>query len=191
MSFIIILIGTYSIGGFFDPVTAGISLKVGQSDGYRLHLVSGFGKGDKEIYTGEGREWKPFHWLNVEMRVEHYFPSKQWFQPYISAGVAYKDASEWVSYYEWEEDTSYYVLEEKKESYQSAVIGFGVEFNYFSELAEGVPFIENISFQIEFPTIYYKFKEEVVDHSEDYYSGRRERYSCGIGGGLGIHYNFK
>ena len=191
MNFIFFLIGTYSIGGFFDPVTSGISLKAGQSDGYRLHLVSGFGEGNKEIYTGEGNEWKPFHWLNLELKMERYFPCKQWFQPYISAGVAYRDAAEWISYYKWDEDTSYYVMEEKKENYLSGVVSVGVELHYLGGLSEGIPFIENLSFQIEFPVIYYKFKEEVIDPSEsDYYGNRKERYSYGIGGGCGIHYNF-
>ena len=190
---ILFLIGVYSIGGFFDPVTSGISLRAGQSQGYRVHFVCGFGQGEKQIYTGydyyeNQYEWKPFHWLNLELKLEHSFRTG-WFQPYITAGVAYRDAAEWVSHYEWEPDTSYYVVEERIEKYQSAVAGLGVEIGYFKELAKGVPFIENISFQIEFPVIYYKFKDEVTGPVDDN-DYNREHYHSGIGGGLGVHYNF-
>lgn len=188
---LLFLVGAYSIGGFFDPVTHGISFRVGQSTGLRAHLVGAFAEGEREVRTWYWHsEWKPFHWLNAELRLEYSLPTKGWFYPYIGVGIAYRDAVEWISYYKYERDTTYWVLEEKKENYQSAVVGFGVEFKYFAELAKGVPLIENISFLLEFPVIYYKFKYELTDpDGYDYY--HRSKRRSGIGGGLGIYYNFK
>ena len=202
---LIFLIGAYSIGGFFDPVTSGISFRAGQFMGLRVHIVGAFSEGEKQITAGswwydsigyhnnEHQEWKPCHSVNAELRLEYYFHPQGWFQPYIGVGWAYKDARNWVNYSKWEADSSYYVVAEKKENYQSAVSVLGIEINYFAELAKGTPFIEDITFVIEFPVIYYKFKEKSVIPPEDGYydennSGRTSR--SGIGGGLGIHYNF-
>ena len=168
---LVFLIGAYSIGGFFDPVTGGISLRAGGFKGFRLHLVGGFGEGENQIYNENwDYVWKPYHWINAEAKIEKSFPSKGWFQPYIGVGVAYRDAAGWTSDWVYEPDTSYYVVEEIKESYQSLVIGLGFEISYFAEMAKGIPFIEDLSFVIEFPVVYYKFKNETSD-------------SCGNGGG--------
>lgn len=195
MNFILIfLLEVCSIGGSFDPVTNGISLRIGQSTGYRLHLVAGFGKGEKDIdyYYYDDVPRKPFHWTNLEGKIEYYFRTTSWFQPYIGVGIAYRDAGEWIRDRKYEGDSTYWEMIEKKENYKSWVFGIGVEFNYFSEIAKDVPFISNLSFQIEFPVIYYKFRNEVSGYKSDYdyYDSDNKSYTYGIGGGAGIHYNF-
>ncbi|PIP12675.1 MAG: hypothetical protein COT45_06100 [bacterium (Candidatus Stahlbacteria) CG08_land_8_20_14_0_20_40_26] len=191
LSILIFLIETCSLGGFFDPVTSGLSFRVGKEN--KVHIVGGFGEGKKEVYSDD-YEWKPFHWINCELKFEHCFNERGLLQPYIATGIAYRDAAEWKSFwiYKPEPDSSYCEVREIKENYLSGVVGIGLEFN-LGELSKDVPVIENISFQIEFPTIYYKFKEEVTEPPGAfwYYNGKKQRYGKGIGGGLGIHYNFR
>lgn len=187
-------ISVYSLGGFIDPVSNGISLRIRNKIG--LHIIGAFGEGEKELYIYEnGRyeyKYKPFHWYNIALRGEFFIPPKDWLQPYIVLGIAMKDEENWTVRWVYEKDTLYYKIERLLENYKSYVIAFGLEIQPLKETAKGITFLENLSVEVEFPVIYHKFEYKVEGpwgYSEWDYSDRKTPRS-GIGLGIGIHCNF-
>lgn len=187
LNLFVFFISVYSLGGFIDPVSDGISLRIRNKIG--LHIIGAFMECDKELYVYDNGhyEYKPFHWYNIALRGEFFIPPKDWLQPYIVLGIAMKDEEDWTGRWVYEEDTSYYKLEQLLESYKSYVIAFGLEIQPLKETAKGITFLENLSVEVEFPVIYYKFEYKVEGPWD--YSDRKTTRS-GIGLGIGIHCNF-
>ncbi len=211
------LVNAGSLGFATDPLAGGVSFKLGAENGVQIHLLASFGSGENSVDSAKWVSdsayyrrtvydttfWKPYSALNFGGRVEYYFSSKSWFQPYVGIGVGWKKESRWVTIDHYADTVETLTPELTEQNYFGPIGVIGVDFfpvPFFAKMLKlNFPYSKAISFNIEvcpFYLIQHDFKWPQTDDGMPYpyeplsFSYYSEHAFSGIGGGIGIHYNW-